>query len=77
MSLRQIAKELGVSPTLLSLWRKGERSIKPELEERYWHLVNGVNGFVNSKHIERAGTAIGSWPQRNSNPCLRLERPLS
>ena len=31
MSLRAIAKELGVSHTLLSLWRQGKRSLAPEI----------------------------------------------
>ncbi len=39
MSLRKIAKELGVSHTLLVLWRQGKRKLSPELEARYHQLV--------------------------------------
>ena len=39
MSLRQIAKQLGVSHTLLVLWRQGKRTLPPELERRYYQLV--------------------------------------
>ncbi len=39
MSLRQIAAELGVSHTLLVLWRQGKRNLTPELEARYHQLV--------------------------------------
>jgi transcriptional regulator with XRE-family HTH domain len=42
MSLRQTAKELGVSHTLLVLWKQGKRTLSPELEERYHQLVTGV-----------------------------------
>jgi transcriptional regulator with XRE-family HTH domain len=52
MSLRQIAKELGVSHSLLVLWRQGKRNLSPELEERYYQLVtsgykNGYNQNAN------------------------------
>ena len=39
MSLRKIAKELGVSHTLLVLWRQGKRRLSPELEARFHGLV--------------------------------------
>ncbi len=44
-SLRQIARGLGVSHTLLSLWRQGKRSIRPDLEEKYWAFVTN-NGYT-------------------------------
>ena len=57
MSLRQIAKELGVSHTLLGLWRQGKRSLAPELEARYHQLVtsdyksgyNATSGYNQSE----------------------------
>ena len=39
MSVRQIAKQLGVSHTLLVLWKQGKRSLDPVLEARYHALV--------------------------------------
>ena len=38
-SLRHIAQELGVSHSLLSLWRQGKRTLKPEIETKYWAFV--------------------------------------
>ena len=53
MSLRAIAKELGVSHTLLSLWRQGKRSLAPELEQRYYEVVtSGYNGEDHLAHLE-------------------------
>ena len=53
MSLRQIAKELGVSHTLLGLWRQGKRSLAPELEARYHQLVtSGYNATSGNNQIE-------------------------
>ena len=46
MSLRQIAKVLGVSHTLLVLWRQGKRNLAPELEARYHEIVTG-SGYRN------------------------------
>ena len=42
MSLRQLAKELGVSHSLLVLWRQGKRRLAPKLEARYHQLVTSV-----------------------------------
>ena len=39
MSLRQITRELGVSHTLLSLWKQGKRKLSPEIEAGYKRLV--------------------------------------
>ena len=44
MSLRQIARALGVSHTLLGLWRQGKRNLAPELEAQYREIVTG-NGY--------------------------------
>ena len=53
MSLRQIAKELGVSHTLLSLWRQGKRNLAPELEARYYEVVtHGYNEEARLAHHE-------------------------
>ena len=46
MSLRKIAKELGVSHTLLVLWRQGKRKLAPEIEARYHELV--TSGYKNT-----------------------------
>jgi len=50
-SLRQIARGLGVSHSLLSLWRQGKRSIRPDVEERYWAFVTN-NGYKNGDNSE-------------------------
>ena len=42
LSLRQLARELGVSHSLLVLWRQGKRKLAPKLEARYHQLVTSV-----------------------------------
>ena len=73
-SLRQIAQGLGVSHSLLSLWRQGKRTLKPEVEARYWAFVTN-NGY-------RFGDDPNSGIQRNTQvelnkmvPRGRLELP--
>ena len=46
MSLRQIAKQLGISHTLLVLWRQGKRNLSPELQAKYHTLV--TSGYTES-----------------------------
>ena len=60
MSLRQIAKQLGVSHTLLVLWRQGERGLSAELEERYQQLVTsgGYNIGYNEPRQYEAATGV-------------------
>ncbi len=43
MSLRGIARELGVSPAYLSYMVNGKRPWRPDLREKYDRLVNSVN----------------------------------
>ena len=60
MSLRKIAKELGVSPAYLSYMVSGKRPWRPDLYQRYQYFVNtSVNsqrGIVNT---------ISNSPRRN------------
>ena len=65
MSLRQIAKQLGVSHTLLVLWRQGKRSLTPELAVRYHQIV--TSGGYESCYITRC-TGPGLEPQRGFEP---------
>ena len=65
MSLRTIAKELGVSHTLLSLWQQGKRNLSPELEARYHQLVTRQavtsgykNGYKNDSERPPKGASI-------------------
>ena len=53
ISLRQIAQLLGVSHSTLSLWKRGKRSLRPDLEAKYWTLVT-TNGD-NSNHFNQMG----------------------
>ena len=48
MSLRQIAKQLGISHTLLVLWRQGKRNLSPELQAKYHTLV--TSGYNSTDH---------------------------
>ena len=49
MSLRQTAKQLGISPAYLSYMVNGKRPWRPDLYERYSQLVNtSVNSRAQS-----------------------------
>jgi DNA-directed RNA polymerase specialized sigma subunit len=48
MSLRQIAKELEISPAYLSYMLNGKRPWRKDLYQRYMGVVNT---FVNSAHV--------------------------
>ena len=78
-SLRQIARGLGVSHSLLSLWRQGKRSIKPDLEQRYWAFVtnsgyrfgdNPESGISRNTQLElrKVGTEGGSRTHTGITP---------
>ena len=70
MSLRQIAKILGVSHTLLSLMKNGKREWRPDLKERYEQLVtslpesgytngsNGSEGTVPDMHLQAQNAMV-------------------
>jgi transcriptional regulator with XRE-family HTH domain len=61
-SLRQIARGLGISHTTLVLWRQGKRSLRPDLEAKYWAFVT-TNGYTgNQSELVPA--------QRNTQPEL-------
>ena len=66
-SLRQIAQELGVSHSLLSLWRQGKRTLKPEIETRYWAFVTN-SGYT-------FGDSQDASPNRNTEPELNKVVP--
>jgi transcriptional regulator with XRE-family HTH domain len=63
MSLRKLAKELGVSHTLLVLWRQGKRSLAPEIEARYHELAPAhVTNLIKSPVLYLAELTAPSWP---------------
>ena len=49
MSLRQIAKELGISPAYLSYMLNGKRPWRKDLYQRYMGVVNSEVDGVNSQ----------------------------
>ena len=71
-SLRQIAKELAVSHTLLVLWRQGKRKLAPELEARYHQFVtSGYNDeeLLRSTVKPKSANVLGvEEPQRGFEP---------
>ena len=69
MSLRKIAKILGISPPYLSLLLNGKRPWRGNLKERYLELVN------TSVNTPEAPSQLFRRPCRNSND-LPLSRPL-
>ena len=59
MSLRKIAKELGVSPAYLSYMVSGKRPCRPVLYQRYQYFVNTS---VNTKP-NKGETSTGYVPK--------------
>ena len=49
MSLRKIAKELGISPAYLSYMLNGKRPWRKDLYQRYMGVVNSDDASVNSQ----------------------------
>ena len=62
MSLRKVAKILGISPTYLSLLLNGKRPWRGNLKERYEELVNT---FVNTP---KANTSMTKASEDDSVP---------
>ena len=55
MSLRKIAKHLGITPAYLSYMVNGKRPWRQDLYERYCHIVDtSVNTL--EQHVNRAAT---------------------
>ena len=77
MSLRQIAKELGVSHTLLVLWRQGKRTLPKHVEERYHELVstNGYSGYKNPEHSLTPTRGICILPDTGLGPAAGRPAP--
>ncbi len=82
MSLRQIAKELGVSHTLLSLWLQGKRNLAPMLQAKYHQLV--TSGYKNGYNMESdewtklpaADIGIGAKDRIRTYDLALMKRPL-
>ena len=75
MSLRQIAKQLGVSHTLLVLWRQGKRTLPSELEARYHSLV--ANGYAKSGYTKSpVSPSASSWPPRAGSSAWSEHRTI-
>ena len=73
MSIRQIAKALGVSHTLLVLWRQGKRRLDPELEARCNRLVTSemvTNGYGTDLGKQRTTALVGDRGLEPRTPVL-------
>ena len=79
MSLRQIAKELGISPAYLSYMLNGKRPWRKDLYQRYMGVVNTfVNrdgDIVNTPPADNGGENGGTDWVRTSDLAL-MKRPL-
>ena len=83
MSLRQIAKQLGISHSLLVLWRQGKRTLSPDLQPRYHELAGGYNESghkpppafpLRALVAPRAGSS--AWSEhRTFNPSVQGSNP--
>ena len=70
MSLRKIAKELGISPAYLGYMVNGKRPWNPSLHQRYLQLVNTRGSIVNTEE----GGQLTESAQRRKAPhaCITL-----
>jgi len=59
MSLRKVAKELGITPAYLSMMVNGKRPWRADLKRRYDELVNKMGEGVNNPN-ERLAGVIGA-----------------
>ena len=79
MSLRQIAKELGISPAYLSYMVNGKRPWRKDLYQRYMGVVNtfvnSEEGSVNTLTANEIGGNGGTDWVRTSDLAL-MKRPL-
>ena len=73
-SLRQIAQGLGVSHSLLSLWRQGKRTLRPEIETRYWAFVTN-SGYRNGDNPDSGISRNIQVERMQMVPRGRLELP--
>jgi transcriptional regulator with XRE-family HTH domain len=78
MSLRQIAKELGISHILLVLWKQGKRSLSPELEARYHQFVTSGyrDGYNNGDDATILSTNNGGNDWIRTSDLALMKRPL-
>ena len=75
MSLRQIAKELGISPAYLSYMLNGKRPWRKDLYQRYMGVVNSDAAGVNTSNENAACKGSGTDWVRTSDLAL-MKRPL-
>ena len=73
MSLRQIAIQLGVSHTLLVLWRQGKRRLPPELARRYHMLAE--SGYNESGYKGPGRPLSAPLPAQSQAPVYRSPTP--
>ena len=79
MSLRKIAKELGVSPAYLSYMVSGKRPWRPDLYQRYQYFVNtSVNtGAVPQSAVDLRGGMAGTYGvSHGAEGGIRTRTPL-
>ena len=73
MSLRQIAKEMGISITYLSLMVNGKRKWRSDLYQHYTQLVNTSGEVVNTFRHEKVASQTGFEP---ATRCLEGSRSV-
>ena len=60
-SLRQTAKELGITPAYLSMMVNGKRPWRPDLKERYDQLVNSQTVNTLARIVNKGHARAASW----------------
>ena len=75
LSMRQIAKELEISPAYLSYMLNGKRPWRKDLYQRYMGVVNSNDFAVNTSSQDAATEGSGTDWVRTSDLAL-MKRPL-
>ena len=75
LSMRQIAKELEISPAYLSYMLNGKRPWRKDLYQRYMGVVNSNDFAVNTSSQDVATEGSGTDWVRTSDLAL-MKRPL-
>ena len=75
LSMRQIAKELEISPAYLSYMLNGKRPWRKDLYQRYMGVVNSNDFAVNTFSQDVATEGSGTDWVRTSDLAL-MKRPL-
>jgi hypothetical protein len=64
ISQARAAKMLGISPSLLTLWQAGKRTLKPDIEARAIQLLPLIKPHKSAKFVNKIVNEISSDPTK-------------